>query len=39
MDRYGQGALAFLEAVLRAGDVRASRLKTNDPALESEGVA
>jgi hypothetical protein len=25
--------LAFLEAILRAADVRASRLKTNDPAL------
>jgi CRISPR-associated endonuclease/helicase Cas3 len=35
-DRYGPGALAFLEAVLRAADIRASRLETNDPALGSE---
>jgi CRISPR-associated endonuclease/helicase Cas3 len=39
MDRYGPAALAFLEAILRAADVRASRLKTNDPALESEANA
>ncbi|WP_162670163.1 hypothetical protein [Gemmata massiliana] len=36
MERYGPGGLAFLEAILRAADVRASRLKTNDPALAAE---
>jgi CRISPR-associated endonuclease/helicase Cas3 len=36
MERYGPAGLAFLEAILRAADVRASRLKTNDPALVSE---
>lgn len=36
MEHYGPGGLAFLEAILRAADVRASRLKTNDPALVSE---
>jgi CRISPR-associated endonuclease/helicase Cas3 len=36
MERYGPAGLAFLEAVLRAADVRASRLKTNDPALTTE---
>jgi CRISPR-associated endonuclease/helicase Cas3 len=38
VDRYGPAGLAFLEAILRAGDVRASRLKTNDPALISEAI-
>lgn len=33
MERCGPAGLAFLEAVLRAADIRASRLKTNDPAL------
>lgn len=33
IERHGPAALAFLEAILRAADVRASRLKTNDPAL------
>jgi CRISPR-associated endonuclease/helicase Cas3 len=37
-DRFGPAALAFLEAILRAADVRASRLKTNDPALLSEAL-
>lgn len=36
IDRYGPAALAFLEAILRAADVRASRLKTNDPAVAKE---
>ncbi len=36
MERHGPAGLAFLEAILRAADVRASRLKTNDPALVSE---
>jgi CRISPR-associated endonuclease/helicase Cas3 len=36
LDRHGPAALAFLEAILRAADVRASRLKTSDPALVSE---
>lgn len=39
MECYGPGGLAFLEAILRAADVRASRLKTNDPALVSEANA
>ncbi len=37
MERHGPAALAFLEAILRAADVRASRLTTNDPALAAEG--
>lgn len=36
-ERHGPAALAFLEAILRAADVRASRLTTNDPALPAEG--
>jgi len=36
LERFGPSALAFLEALLRAADVRASRLKTNDPALPPE---
>jgi CRISPR-associated endonuclease/helicase Cas3 len=36
MERHGPGALAFLEAILRAADVRASQLKSNDPVLEVE---
>jgi hypothetical protein len=31
--------LAYLESLLRAADVRASRLKTNDPALISESTS
>lgn len=34
--RYGPAGLAFLESILRAADVRASRLLTNDPLLASE---
>jgi CRISPR-associated endonuclease/helicase Cas3 len=36
MERYGPAGLAFLEAILRASDVRASQMKTNDTALISE---
>ena len=36
LDRHGPTTLAFLESILRAADVRASRLKTNDPALSTE---
>jgi CRISPR-associated endonuclease/helicase Cas3 len=38
LDRHGPAALAFLEAILRAADVRASRLPTNDPGLPAEGT-
>jgi len=34
--RHGPAALALLEAILRAADIRASRLKTVDPALIRE---
>jgi CRISPR-associated endonuclease/helicase Cas3 len=37
LDRHGPATLAFLEAILRAADVRASRLTTSDPALAAEG--
>jgi CRISPR-associated endonuclease/helicase Cas3 len=37
LGRHGPAALAFLEAILRAADVRASRLTTSDPALTAEG--
>jgi CRISPR-associated endonuclease/helicase Cas3 len=36
LDRYGPAALAYLESLLRAADVRASRLNTPDPALPKE---
>lgn len=36
LERYGPAALAYLEALLRAADVRASRLNTPDPALLKE---
>jgi CRISPR-associated endonuclease/helicase Cas3 len=36
LDRHGPAALAFLESIFRAADVRASRLETNDPALMPE---
>jgi len=33
MDRFGPGALAWLEALFIAADRRASKLTTSDPAL------
>ncbi|MCH8853807.1 MAG: CRISPR-associated endonuclease Cas3'' [Planctomycetes bacterium] len=36
LQRYGPSALGFLEAILRAADVRASQLKTEDPAFAKE---
>jgi CRISPR-associated endonuclease/helicase Cas3 len=36
--RHGPFALAYLEALLRVADVRASRLETPDPLLAAEGV-
>lgn len=36
LDQYGPMALAYLETLLRAADVRASRLNTPDPILQSE---
>lgn len=36
IDQHGPTSLAFLEAILRAADVRASRLTTNDSILEAE---
>lgn len=36
IEQYGPAALAYLEALLRAADVRASRLKTADPAFPEE---
>jgi CRISPR-associated endonuclease/helicase Cas3 len=36
LERFGPASLAFLEAILRAADVRASQLATNDPALAAE---
>jgi CRISPR-associated endonuclease/helicase Cas3 len=33
LNRHGPGALALLESILRAADIRASRLETNDPLL------
>ncbi|MFW6098809.1 MAG: CRISPR-associated endonuclease Cas3'', partial [bacterium] len=38
LDRYGPTSLAYLEAILRAADVRASRLNTPDPTLNTEAV-
>ena len=39
MDRHGPATLAFLEAIFRAADVRASQLTTNDPTLAAEDNA
>ncbi|NLF71800.1 MAG: CRISPR-associated endonuclease Cas3'' [Candidatus Anammoximicrobium sp.] len=39
LERYGPAALAYLEALLRAADVRASRLNTSDPAFTEESAA
>ncbi|MBI3405279.1 MAG: hypothetical protein HY046_07445, partial [Acidobacteria bacterium] len=39
LGRFGPAGLAYLEALLRAADIRASRLRTNDPALLSEASA
>ena len=36
LEHFGPAGLAYLESLLRAADVRASRLKTNDPALIQE---
>lgn len=36
--RYSAVGLAFLEAILRSADIRASRLKTIDPALVEGGI-
>jgi CRISPR-associated endonuclease/helicase Cas3 len=36
LERFGPAGLAYLEALLRAADVRASRLRTGDPLLTSE---
>lgn len=36
IERFGPAGLAYLESLLRAADIRASRLKTNDPALLQE---
>jgi len=39
LNRFGPAVLAYLESLLRAADVRASRLKTADPALIQEASA
>jgi CRISPR-associated endonuclease/helicase Cas3 len=39
LERFGPAGLAYLESFLRAADVRASRLKTNDPTLVEEASA
>lgn len=36
LTQFGPCGLAFLESLLRAADVRASRLRTNDPVLQQE---
>ena len=37
LDRFGPGALAWLEALIIAADRRASKLSTSDPALAARG--
>ena len=39
LERFGPAGLAYLESLLRAADIRASRLRTNDPALISESTS
>jgi len=39
LNKYGPAGLAYLESILRAADVEASRLKTEDPSLLSEVTA
>jgi CRISPR-associated endonuclease/helicase Cas3 len=39
LNRFGPAGLAYLESLLRAADVRGSRLRTNDPALIQETSA
>lgn len=39
LERFGPAGLAYLESLLRAADIRASRLRTNDPALTSESTS
>ena len=39
LDAYGPGALAFLEAILRAADIRASSVISADPLLASDGAS
>lgn len=36
LSQFGPTGLAYLESLLRAADIRASRLKTNDPELQLE---
>lgn len=38
LKRFGPAGLAYLEAVIRAADVRASTLPTNDPILTEAGL-
>lgn len=37
LERHGIARIGFLEALLRAADVRASRLQTDDPAIAPQG--
>jgi len=39
LERFGPAGLAYLESLLRAADIRASRLKSEDPALNQESSA